>query len=154
MLPAGQTAAIITTVASNLQLGISEKLSVLFSSVAMVLGSMVIAFMYDWLLTVATSLGLILIGAVYYGITPQIAAIMASVLEQDIKASCVPAEALNPTAVRMLAACGAEAKIVNRYSLLVDEGYRKGGKMAPLVALQNGLSEFAWYCPDFMCTSY
>lgn len=141
MLPTGQTAAIITTVANNLQLGISEKLGTLFSSIAMIVGSLVIAFMYDWLLTVATSLGLVLIGAVYYGITPQIATIMATVLEQDIKASSVAAEALNPNAVRMLAACGAESKIVSRYSLLVDEGHRKGTKMAPLMAWQNGLSE-------------
>lgn len=141
MLPAGQTAAIITTVANNLQLGISEKLSVLFSSMAMILGSLVIAFKYDWMLTVATSLGLVLIGAVYYGITPKIASIMAVVLEQDIKAASVAAEALNPTAVRMLAACGAENKVVSRYSLLVDEGHRVGRKMAPLMAWQNGLSE-------------
>lgn len=141
MLPAGQTAAIITTVANNLQLGISEKLSVLFSSLAMILGSLVIAFKYDWMLTVATSLGLVLIGAVYYGITPQIASIMAAVLDQDIKAASVAAEALNPIAVRMLAACGAEDKIIKRYSLLVDEGHQKGRNMAPLMAWQNGLSE-------------
>lgn len=147
MLPAGQTAAIITTVANNLQLGISEKLSVLFSSMAMILGSLVIAVEYDWMLTVATSLGLVLIGAVYYGITPQIASIMAVVLEQDIKAASVAAEALSPTAVRMLAACGAENKIINRYSLLVDEGHRKGRKMAPLMAWQNGLSESDISCP-------
>lgn len=142
MLPAGQTAAIITTVANNLQMGISERLSLLFSSIAMVLSSLVIAFMYDWILTVATSLGLVLIGIVYYGITPQIASIMAVVLEQDIKAASVAAEALSPTAVRILAACGAEDKIIKRYSLLVDEGHRKGRKMALLVAWQNGLSEY------------
>lgn len=143
MLPAGQTAAIITTVASNLQLGISEKLSVLFSSIAMIIGSLVVAFMYDWMLTIATSLGLVLIGAVYYGITPRIAKIMSLVLEQDIQASSVAGEVLNPTAIRMLAACGAESKIIQRYSLFVDEGQRKGSKMASLVAWQNGLSEFS-----------
>lgn len=145
MLPTGQTAAIITTVANNLQLGISEKLGTLLSSISMILGSLVIAFTYDWLLTVATSLGLVLIGAVYCGITPQIAKIMAEVLEEDIKASSVAAEALNPNAIRMLAACGAQTKIIRRYALLVDEGKRKGSKMAPLMAWQNGLSEFSWY---------
>lgn len=142
MLPTGQTAAIITTVASNLQLGISEKLAVIFSSLAMIFGSMVIAFTYDWLLTLATSLGLVVIGAIYYGVTPQIGAIMTAVLEQDIYAGSVAAEALNPNAARMLAACGAESKIIQRYSALVDEGDRKGRKMAPLVGVQNALSRF------------
>lgn len=141
MLPTGQTAAIITTVASNLQMGISEKLCTIFSSAAMIIGSLAIAFTYDWLLTVATSLGLGVIGAVYYGITPEIASILAAILEQDVKAASVAAEALNPNATRMLAACGAESKIVGRYALLIDEGDRRGKKMAPLVAWQNGLSK-------------
>lgn len=143
MLPTGQTAAIITTVASNLQLGISEKLSTVFSSLAMILGSLVIAFHYDGFLTLATSLGLLAIAAVYYGITPKIAAIFAAVLDQDIKAAAVAAEALNPNAARMLAACGAQAKITGRYAVLIDEAARQGQKMAVLMGWQMGLSEFA-----------
>lgn len=141
MLPTGQTAAIITTVAHQLQLGISEKFSALFSGAAMILGSLVVAFLYDWLLTLATSIGLLLVVAVYYAITPRIAGIMGEVMEQDIKASGVAAEALTPGAARMLAACGAGDKIVARYACLVDEGHRRGRKMPSLVALQNGLSK-------------
>lgn len=145
MLPTGQTAAIITTVANNLQLGISEKLSAIFSGAAMVLGSLVVAFIYDWLLTVATSLGLVLVVAVYVSVTPQITKIVGAVLEQDIKASGVAAESLTPGASRMLAACQAGEKITARYASLVDEGQRRGHKMASLVALQNGLSEYCYF---------
>lgn len=80
--------------------------------------------------------------AVYASITPQITGILGTVLEQDIKASGVAAEALTPSAARMLAACGAGEKILARYARLVDEGYHRGKRMASLVALQNGLSEF------------
>lgn len=148
MLPTGQTAAIITTVANNLQLGISEKFSSIFSGAAMILGSLAVAFLYDWLLTLATSTGLLLVVAVYYSITPRITGILGAVLEQDIKASGVAAEALTPSAARMLAACGAGDKIVARYAGLVDEGHRRGQKMASLVALQNGLSEWWPPAPD------
>lgn len=141
MLPTGQTAAIITTVANQLQLGISDKFSAIFSGAAMILGSLVVAFVYDWLLTFATSIGLLLVVGVYYSVTPKITGIMGEVLDQDIKASGVAAEALNPSAARILAACGAGDKIVARYANLVDEGHRRGRRMASLVALQNGLSE-------------
>lgn len=146
MLPTGQTAAIITTVANNLQLGISEKLSSIFSGAAMILGSLVVAFLYDWLLTLATSIGLLLIVAVYYSITPKITGILAEVLDSDIKASGVAAEALTPGSARMLAACGARDKIVARYARLVDEGHTRGRKMASMVALQNGLSKYSIAC--------
>lgn len=141
LLPTGQIAAIITTVANNLQVGISERLSSIFSGIAMVIGSLVIAFMYDWLLTVATCLALVIVGAVYVLITPQINRTLAAVLEEDISASAVAAEALSPSAARMLAACGACKVITDRYAKIVDEGHRKGKAMPSLVALQNGLSK-------------
>lgn len=144
MLPTGQIAAIITTVANNLQVGISERLSSIFSGVAMIIGSLVIAFIYDWLLTVAASLALVIVGVVYASITPQINSTVAAVLREDINASALAAEALSPSAARMLAACGAGRVITDRYAKIVDEGHRKGRMMASLVAMQNGLSEFPW----------
>lgn len=141
MLPTGQTAAIITTVANNLQLGISEKLGQIFSAVSMVLGSLVVAFTYDVLLTLATSLGLVVVAFVYAHYTPRITKILTQVMELDIQASAVAAEALAPSAARMLAACGAGEKMRSRYAALVDEGRRRGKAMAKAVALQNGLSE-------------
>lgn len=141
MLPTGQTAAIITTVANNLQLGISEKLGQIFSGAAMILGSLLVAFTYDWLLTLATSLGLVSVAFVYTHFTPRITKIVSEVMELDIQASAVAAEALTPSASRMLAACGAGDKMATRYASLVDEGRRRGKGMAKAVAIQNGLSK-------------
>lgn len=144
MLPTGQTAAIITTVANNLQLGISEKLGQIFSGISMILGSLLVAFSYDWLLTLATSMGLVFIAAVYTHYTPKITKILGSVMDLDIQASTVAAEALTPSAARMLAACGATDKMVVRYTKYVDEAGRRGKGMAQAVATQNGLSELQW----------
>lgn len=109
----------------------------------MVLGGLVVAFAYDWLLTLATSMGLLVVVAVYMSITPQITKVLGSILEQDIRASGVAAEALTPSAARILAACGAGEKIISKFARLVDEGHHKSKGMASLVALQNGLSEFS-----------
>lgn len=145
MLPTGQTAAIITTVANNLQLGISEKLGQILSGVSMIIGSLVVAFSYDLLLTLATSLGLVCIAFVYTHYTPKITKILNEVMELDIQASAIAAETLAPSAARMLAACGAGDKMGARYASLVDEGRRRGKGMAKAMALQNGLSEY-WSC--------
>lgn len=143
MLPTGQTAAIITTVANNLQLGISERLGNIFSGVAMIVGSLFVAFTYDWLLTIVTSLGFIFIAVLYAYLTPRITAVVTAVLEQDIQASTVAAESLTPGSARILAAFGAGHKIASRYAKVVDEGHRKGKGMASFVALQNGLGTSA-----------
>lgn len=141
MLPTGQTAAIITTVANNLQLGISEKLGQIFSGLSMILGSLVVAFSYDLLLTLATSMGLVVVAFVYTHYTPRVTKILTEVMELDIAASAIAAEALAPSAARMLAACGASDKMAMRYASLVDEGHRRGKGMAKVVAAQNALSE-------------
>ncbi|KAH8900186.1 ABC transporter [Thozetella sp. PMI_491] len=137
VLPPGQTASIITSVASTLQLGISDKLSQFFSGVAAILGSLVIALFSNWLLTFATSMGLVFIVAIYGLTTPRIGKILTRVMEMDMLAASVATEAL--TSIRMLAACGAESKMLDQHAKLVDEGRERGKDMATLVALQQGL---------------
>lgn len=139
MLPPGQTASIITTVANNLQVGISDKLSPLFSSVSAILGSLVIAFAYNWVLTLVTGVGLAFI-VVVYGITaPAINGVLSDVMQADIQASSMASEALS--SVRMIAACGAENRVLKKFAGLVDEGRRRGKRMASLVGIQQALSK-------------
>jgi ATP-binding cassette subfamily B (MDR/TAP) protein 1 len=146
MIPPGQTAAIITVTASTLQLGISEKISNLFSSVTAVLAALLIAFAYNWLLTLATSTGLMFIALVYSLTSPPIAKIMTELQEAEIQAASVATEAF--TSARMVAACGAESKMFERYANLVDQTRRGGARMARLVAAQQGLSKLRpSFCP-------
>ncbi|PSR80090.1 ABC transporter [Coniella lustricola] len=145
MLPTGQTAAIITTVANNLQLGISEKLGDIFSGASMIIGSLAVAVSCDWMLTLVASLGFISIAVIYTTVTPRISGVVAAVMERDIYASTVAAECFHPGAARILAAFGAGEKLVARYAAVVEEGRQKGEGMARLVATQNGLIHFAIY---------
>lgn len=147
MLPTGQTAAIVTTVANNLQLGISEKLGQLVGGAATVGGSLAVALGCNLLLTLATSLGLVGVAFAYAHYTPQITRILNEVMALDIQASAVAAETLAPSAARMLAACGAGDKMAARYASLVDEGRRRGKRMAKAMAFQNGWSEFSKITP-------
>jgi len=135
VLPPGQTAAIITITASVLQMGISEKLSALFQSLATVLSAFIIAMCYSWSLTLITSSGLVLIAIVYGVTTPFLVTLMNEVQHADIQASTAANEIFG--SIRMIVACGAEGKIARRYAKWVDESRRRGLKMSPLVAAQQ-----------------
>jgi len=143
VLPPGQTAAIITITASVLQMGISEKLSALFQSLATVLSALIIAMCYSWSLTLVTSSGLVLIGIVYGVTTPFLVKLMNEVQHADIQASTAANEIFG--SIRMIVACGAEGRIARRYAKWVDESRRRGLKMSPLVASQQAPVQFAIY---------
>ncbi|KAJ0159128.1 Leptomycin B resistance protein pmd1 [Colletotrichum tanaceti] len=143
MLAPGQTAAIITITASILQLGISEKMGQFFTSLAVVVAGFTIAFAYNWLLTLTTSSGLVFIAIVYTVTTPPIIKRLKDVQDMDIAAASLATEAFS--SVRMLAACGAEFKMLAKYGLLADQSRKRGAGMAWLVAIQQGLIFFAIY---------
>lgn len=140
MIPAGQTAAIITATANTLQLGISEKLGGLVSSLSAAIAAIVIAFAHSVLLTLATSLGLAFIALIYGFTSPPLTKIMSELQDGEIKSASMSTESF--TSVRMVAACGAESKMLARYGGLVDQTRPAGIRMARLVAAQQGLSEF------------
>ncbi|KAG7121841.1 ABC transporter like protein [Verticillium longisporum] len=143
MLPPGQTAAIITTTASILQNGISEKMGQFFSSVATVVAGFCIALSYNWMLTLATSTGLVFIAIVYLLSAPPVVRIMGEVQAVEVQAASVSTEAFSSW--RMLAACGAEGKMTARYASFVDETRHKGFGLAWIVAAQQSLIFFAVY---------
>ena len=135
VLPPGQTAAIVTITAGLLQIGISERLSLLIQSASLVITALVIAFLWNWLLTLVTCSGLFFI-SVFYGATmPILVKKWKEVEHADRMSSGVASEAFS--AIRMIAACGAEKKMAKRYGSWVDESKKRGLKISPWVAIQQ-----------------
>ncbi|KAL1843116.1 hypothetical protein VTJ49DRAFT_3063 [Mycothermus thermophilus] len=143
VIPPGQTAAIITVTAGTLQAGISEKLSALLQSISTVISAFIIALSYSWSLALVTSSGLALIVITYAATTPFLVKRLNEVQHADIQASTTANEIFN--SIRMVAACGASEKMAQRYATWVDESRRRGLKMSPVVAIQQGLVQFSVY---------
>ncbi|KAJ0119971.1 hypothetical protein J7T55_000821 [Diaporthe amygdali] len=139
MIPPGQTAAIVTMTANSLQSGISEKLGHLCSSLSVVVIGVVLSLMYDWALTIVVGLGLVMVVFVYTFATGAVSTKMADIQNIDIQAASVATDAL--TSMRMLAACGAESKMLDRYSEVVDKTRRIGAQMACLLGVQHGITQ-------------
>lgn len=148
VLPPGQTAAIITITSNILQLGISEKLSMFVQSVSLVVTALIIAFKYSWRLTLVTSSGLVFISAFYGGTMPFVIKALGNVEHADRMTSAVASEVFS--SIRMVAACGAENKMVKKYTAWVEESRRRGLKMGPLVAIQQAPGEFRTKNPASM----
>jgi ATP-binding cassette subfamily B (MDR/TAP) protein 1 len=139
-LPSGQTAAIITITANTLQIGVSEKLSMLIQSITLIITALIIAFSYHWLLTLVTSSGLVFIVVCYSITIPFLVKGMKDVEHADRMSSSIASEAFG--SIRMIAACEAEVKLSKRYSAWVEESRRRGAAMSPMVALQHAPGTF------------
>ncbi|KAI2643593.1 ABC transporter-like protein [Xylaria nigripes] len=141
--PPGQLAAIITSTANTLQIGISEKLASIIQSLSMLVTALIIAYTHSWKLSLVTSSGLVLI-TLCYGVTiPPFVKNMKEVEDANVKASEVASEAF--TSIRMVAACGAEMKMVERYRRWVDEASRRGRRLSTIVGIQQATIFFSVY---------
>jgi hypothetical protein len=93
-----------------------------------------------------TSSGLLFI-VLFYSITiPFLVKMMKEVEHADRMSSSVASEIFG--SIRMVAACGAEGKMGERFAGWVKESRRRGLKMSPLVAIQQapGMSTLGTVC--------
>jgi len=138
-LPPGQTAAIITITANILQNGISERLAILIQALSVIITALIIACCYSWSLTLVTSSGLIVIACCYVFMTPVVVKRYQKIQDIDKEASGVASDAL--MSIRMVAACGAETKMIDAYSSLVDKSAAHGHRMSAVAAWQHSPGE-------------
>jgi len=134
-LPPGQTSAIITTTANILQSGISEKLSMFVQSLSLVITALIISFYFNWILTLVTSSGLLVIVLFYYFTLPALVKGLKDIEHADMMSSSIASEVFE--AIRMIVACGAEDKMAKKYSGWVEESRRRGFLLSPVVAIQQ-----------------
>ncbi|KAF1850312.1 ABC multidrug transporter-like protein [Cucurbitaria berberidis CBS 394.84] len=134
-LPPGQTTAIITVTANVLQLGISERLSSLIQAVTVILSALVIGCLFSWELTLVTASGLVAIVSWYSIITPLVVKRYAVIQELERHASGVASEALS--SIRMIAACGAEERLAQKYNKFVQQTRVLSQRLSPVLALQH-----------------
>ncbi|PHH76094.1 hypothetical protein CDD80_1824 [Ophiocordyceps camponoti-rufipedis] len=103
--------------------------------------AVVIAFTYNWALTLVTSSALLFILLTVALLLPCIVKSHDRMAKSEAKSSAVASEAL--AGIRMVMACGAETRVARKYARFVDEAKRHARFTSPFVALQFGLIFFA-----------
>ncbi|KAF5019025.1 hypothetical protein F66182_8975 [Fusarium sp. NRRL 66182] len=151
-MPPGYATSTITSTANVLQLGISEKLGIFVEFTSTIVAAIVVAFVYNWSLTLVTSSIILYLLIVLGTILPLILKVNARVTKAEGKAAAVASEAL--ASVRMVAACGAESRISKKYAAFVEETRKHGQRLSPLVGIQLGLIFFGLYAGFGLCFWY
>jgi len=141
-VPQGHTAVVITITANLVQDGISEKLCLLIQNVSMTISAIIVAFVFSWLLTIATISGMGFVLLVYTSSIYFITKRWNLVAEADKEGVGTASEALS--SIRMVAACGAEDKVTETYGKSVKEAAKHGQKMSIWVALQSSLGKYTF----------
>jgi ABC-type multidrug transport system fused ATPase/permease subunit len=133
-LPAGTVTSRITDSANTLQLGISEKLGLLIQGVSLLIGAYVVAFIYNWKMTLVSSCLFPFIMVIYSITVPIQMKYTKSVQFAEEKASSLAGEIFG--SIRTVIAFGGESRLGKKYASWVEEARRRGLKIAPLMGVQ------------------
>ncbi|OOF91973.1 hypothetical protein ASPCADRAFT_509887 [Aspergillus carbonarius ITEM 5010] len=131
----------ITTLSNSIQQSISDKLAVLFQSLAVVITAYVIAFRYSWALTLVTSSALLFILLVAGVTLPLITKAQQGVDKADEKHSSIAAEVFG--SMRTVVSLGAEGRLSMKYALWIEEARKRGQTMSLFFGAQFVLAFFA-----------
>ncbi|KAK7432704.1 ABC transporter bea3 [Neonectria magnoliae] len=142
-MPPGYPTSTITSTANILQLGISEKLGIFVEYNATIIAAIVVAFTWNWSLTLVTGSVILFLLLVLGIVLPFILKANARVAKSEGMANAVASEAL--ASIRMVAACGAESRIAKKYAAFVEETKKHGQVLSPLLGAQLGLIFFGLY---------
>jgi ABC-type multidrug transport system fused ATPase/permease subunit len=133
----------ITNSSNSIQQSISDKLAILFQSLALLIAAYIIAFKYSWALTLATSSAILFILIVCCLTLPAISKIQQKVDKADEKHSAIAAEVFG--SIRTVISLGAEAPMAGRYRQWVEESRKRGMSLSVIMGIQFGLLFFAMY---------
>jgi ATP-binding cassette subfamily B (MDR/TAP) protein 1 len=136
-MPSGAAAGVITKSANTLQIGISEKLGTFVEYTSTVVSALIIAYTFSWRLALATSSLLLFILISVAILLPAIIRLHTRMTLAEERASSVASEVFS--SIRMVTACGAEARVMKRFGKWTNETKRYGMKVVPIMALQFGL---------------
>jgi ATP-binding cassette, subfamily B (MDR/TAP), member 1 len=140
---AGTVSNTITTSSNTIQASISDRLSNLFQSLALLIAAYGIAFRYSWSLTLVTSSSLLFIIFVLSLTAPRVIKIQQSIDKADAKHASIAGEIFG--SIRTVFSLGAEAALSRRYYSWVDESKKRGLKIAPMIGVHLGPIFFSMY---------
>ena len=143
-LSPGKATSMITKSSNTIQIGISEKMSILVQSLALIVAAYVVAFRYSWALTLASSSAIIFNMSVYGVTVPIFIKRLRLVEKSDEGASSIAGEAF--ASIRTVVACGAEDRIASRYAEWMKTSRKRGLEMSLLTGTQFAPVFFATYC--------
>lgn len=139
----GTVANTITALSNTIQQSVSDKLAILFQSLALLVTAYVVAFRYSWALTLVTSSALLFILLAFSVTVPILVKGQQRIDKTDEKHATIASEVFSST--RTVLSLGAEATLSRKYSSWVEQSRKIALGMSFVTGIQLGLVFFAMY---------
>ncbi|OGM49320.1 lipid A export ATP-binding/permease protein msbA [Aspergillus bombycis] len=134
----------ITGLSNTIQQSVSDRLAILFQSLALLVAAYAVAFRFSWALTLVVSSAILFVLLAFSITVPIIVKAQQMVDRADEKQAAVAAEVFS--AIRTVLALGAEVPLSHKYSSWVNEARKRAAKMCPVTGIHLALLFFAMYC--------
>lgn len=148
-MPSGAAASTITSTANTLQLGISEKLGTFVEFLSTIVTAIIVAFIYSWSLTLVTASVIVFILLVLSILLPFVIKAQGRLTKAEAKGTSVATEAFGT--IRMIASCGAESRMAQRYAEWTKKAKQAAQFSSPFLSVQFGLVFFGLYGAFALC---
>ncbi|KAJ6043575.1 hypothetical protein N7460_004930 [Penicillium canescens] len=133
----------ITGLSNTIQQSVSDRLAILFQSLALLVSAYAIAFKYSWALTLVVSAAILFVLISFSLTVPFLVKIQRNVDKADNHHASVAGDVF--TSIRTVFSLGAEAPLAKKYARLVDDAQKEGLRMTPVTGIHLGLLFFAMY---------
>ncbi|PIG81002.1 lipid A export ATP-binding/permease protein msbA [Aspergillus arachidicola] len=133
----------ITGLSNTIQQSVSDRLAILFQSLALLVAAYAVAFRYSWALTLVVSSAILFVLVGFSITVPIIVKAQKLVDRADEKQAAVAAEVFS--AIRTVLALGAEVPLSHKYSSWVKEARKRAARMCPVTGIHLALLFFAMY---------
>ncbi|BAE61398.1 unnamed protein product [Aspergillus oryzae RIB40] len=133
----------ITGLSNTIQQSVSDRLAILFQSLALLVAAYAVAFRYSWALTLVVSSAILFVLVGLSITVPIIVKAQQMVDRADEKQAAVAAEVFS--AIRTVLALGAEVPLSHKYSSWVKEARKRAARTCPVTGIHLALLFFAMY---------
>lgn len=133
----------ITALSNTIQQSVSDRLAILFQSLALLIAAYAIAFRYSWALTLVVSAAIVFVILGFSLTMPFLVKAQQSVDKADEKHAALAAEVFG--SIRTVFALGAEQPLFKKYTRWVDEARKRGLRMSLVSGIHLAMLFFAMY---------
>ncbi|KAJ6150016.1 hypothetical protein N7471_001215 [Penicillium samsonianum] len=139
----GSVTHTITAQSNTIQQSVSDRLAILFQSLALLISAYAIAFRYSWALTLVVSAAILFVIIGFSITVPFLVKAQHSIEQAEHKHASVAADTFG--SIRTVISLGAENSLYRKYSWWTEEAQRRGLRMSPMTGIHLGMLFFAMY---------
>ncbi|CBF87439.1 ABC transporter ATP-binding protein [Aspergillus nidulans FGSC A4] len=140
----GSVTNTITSLSNTMQQSVSDRLAMLFQSVALLIAAYAVAFRYSWALTLVVSSAILFVVLAFSVTLPIMISGQRSVDLADEQHASIASEVFG--SIRTVFSLGADGPLSRKYSEWVDEARKRGRRMAFVTGIHLAILFFSMYC--------